>query len=301
MAKTKTPFLSFGAKGTIGGNLTAQSRGKLTILREKPTPAYRNTLPQQYQRWLYQHYVYLWKQLSISEQRTWHTAASRYHRTGFAHFMSNRLKNLPDIIGGWHLDEPAGSTAIDFSKNGNDGAITGATPVTGTISLARSFDGIDDGINCGNDPSLNLTTDEMTLAAIITPEVMTGGPLTRVALGKYSTNYRFEGHQELNNIDFYVYTDADYRARHSGSWTAGVKHHIVGVYNGTNVIIYVNKVKTVGAATSGPMRDSSALNFWIGQASPGGRPYKAVIDEVTIYNYAWTDEEVAKFQERRFP
>ncbi|MBN2408059.1 MAG: hypothetical protein JXJ19_10235 [Elusimicrobia bacterium] len=55
----------------------------------------------------------------------------------------------PDCIGYWSFDEGDGSMAIDYSGNGNDGAINGAVYVAGKRGKAMSFDGVDDYINLG--------------------------------------------------------------------------------------------------------------------------------------------------------
>lgn len=160
MAKTKTPFYSLGAKGTIGDALTSQKFGKDTLFRKKPIPTDPYSLNQAYQRWDYRDYAYLWTLLSNSEKQVYRTAASRYHITGFSQFMRENLKTLPDIMGRWRLDNTGDTIAPDSSKNTNHGIIFGASMTTGIISHGRRFDGINDLINCGNDPSLNLGIDD---------------------------------------------------------------------------------------------------------------------------------------------
>jgi hypothetical protein len=71
------------------------------------------------------------------------------------------------------LDENSGATAAtDDSGNGNDGVLTNMDPqndwIAGRIGNALDFDGINDYLNCGNDPLLQLTGD-ITLAFWIKP------------------------------------------------------------------------------------------------------------------------------------
>ena len=64
----------------------------------------------------------------------------------------------PALVGWWKLDEGAGTTARDFSGYGNDGAFRGDPQwVAGRFGKALEFDGADDYLDCGNDPSLDLT------------------------------------------------------------------------------------------------------------------------------------------------
>ncbi|MHC4168510.1 MAG: hypothetical protein ACYSWQ_16280 [Planctomycetota bacterium] len=64
-----------------------------------------------------------------------------------------------DLVGHWRFDEGSGTTAFDSSGNGNDGTLNGGPNwVVGYLGGALEFDGSDDWVDCGNDPSLDLTT-----------------------------------------------------------------------------------------------------------------------------------------------
>lgn len=154
MALTKTPFLSLGSRGTVGGFLTSQKRGKASLLRAKPIPTDPLSLAQQYQRWLYEDYAYLWTQQSLATRQSYATAGSRYHLTGFQYWMKYMLTNLPDIAGYWKLDTTKGGITPDSSRNGNNGTVIGASPATGLIDKSLISDGINDYITCGTDSTL---------------------------------------------------------------------------------------------------------------------------------------------------
>ena len=63
-----------------------------------------------------------------------------------------------ELVGWWRFDEGTGTTAADSSGNGNDGTFNGDPQwVVGYFGGALEFDGSDDYIDCGNDPSLDLT------------------------------------------------------------------------------------------------------------------------------------------------
>ena len=127
MAKTQTPFLSLGARGTVGGFLTTQKSGKATILREKPVPTDPYSLAQFYQRYLYQDYAYLWTQQSEATRQTYATAGSRHHLTGFQYWMKYHLTNLPDILAFYHYDPTSSAILIDYSRLGTHLTTIGAT------------------------------------------------------------------------------------------------------------------------------------------------------------------------------
>ncbi len=68
-----------------------------------------------------------------------------------------------ELVGWWRFDEGAGTTAADSSGNGNDGTFNGDPKwVVGYFGGALEFDGSDDWLDCGNDPSLDLTTWTIT-------------------------------------------------------------------------------------------------------------------------------------------
>ncbi len=64
----------------------------------------------------------------------------------------------PNLMGLWRCDEGTGTTAADSSGHGNDGTFNGNPQwVVGNFGGALEFDGADDSLDCGNDPSLDLT------------------------------------------------------------------------------------------------------------------------------------------------
>lgn len=150
MAKPKTPLFSLEAHGTIGDTLTFQGKGNLKVSRSKPLVPFSLSLPQQYQRWLYEDYVALWHLQTNAVKATYRGYGTRHHLTGFAYWMKYHLLNLPNIAGWWKLDEPGGAKASDSSRTPHDGTITGASPIAGKISGAYHFDGINDVISVGD-------------------------------------------------------------------------------------------------------------------------------------------------------
>ncbi|MDT8301292.1 MAG: hypothetical protein RQ760_07385, partial [Sedimentisphaerales bacterium] len=68
-----------------------------------------------------------------------------------------------ELVGWWRFDEGSGTTAVDSSGNGNDGIFNGDPQwVMGYFGGALEFDGVDDWLDCGSDPSLDLTTWTIT-------------------------------------------------------------------------------------------------------------------------------------------
>lgn len=159
MVKTNTPFLSFGASGSVGESITAQKRGLATLVRAKPLPADPYSLPQAYQRWYYQDVAYRWKKQSEATKAEYRAAGVRFHLTGFQYWMKAQLPLYTDIAAWWTLDEKGGAVAYDRTPNANHGTIRGASPTEGLIDGAQGFDGLNDDIYIPSSPTLQLTGD----------------------------------------------------------------------------------------------------------------------------------------------
>lgn len=144
VSKLKNPVTSLEAHGSLGSSLSFTRRRSVNIVEKKPIPAYRRTLPQVYQRWLYEDYAYLWTQQKAATQRQYAALGTRFHLTGFQYWMKYQLTHLPDIVAWWKLDHNTGALALDSSRNHQDGTIFGASPATGVIDGCLLFDGIND-------------------------------------------------------------------------------------------------------------------------------------------------------------
>src|SRR3989344_5541950 len=71
------------------------------------------------------------------------------------------------LVGHWAMNEGSGSTAYDFSGNGNGGILQGGMSSTGWVldtplsngAYALEFDGTNDYVSAGNGSALNITGD----------------------------------------------------------------------------------------------------------------------------------------------
>lgn len=144
MAKIKSPVLSLGATGTVADAITFTRRRHTNIAEKKPTPAYRFSLPQAYQRWDYQDGIAYWHALTNAQKQAYKTAGSRFHMPGFSYFMRYYLNNLPGILGRWRLDSLSGSLLLDTASNKNHMTNIGSIITTAVIGNGIFFDGLND-------------------------------------------------------------------------------------------------------------------------------------------------------------
>ena len=196
----------------------------------------------------------------------------------------------PELKGWWPLDDGAGSTAVDASGNGHDGAIQG-TPqwVVGMIDGALEFNGTDNYIDCGDGDNFQFLND-ITIACWIKVNAFTTSWQAICTSGDGSwrvhrnsgTNTIAWGTSGLGLVDLPGTTDVS-----TGDW-----FHIACTYDGANKILYINGVQEGISAETGTI-GTSTYNVNIGENNQAtGRYFNGIIDDVRIYNRGLTAEEV---------
>ena len=200
-----------------------------------------------------------------------------------------------DLVAYWKLDVGSGNTVYDSSTSGNDGTFEGDPQwVAGYYGAALAFDGTDDNIDCGNDPSLNIT-DEITLSAWINMAqrpVADGWYTIQWKEGAYSM-YLYGTGNTLTTLaaDFWLSTgradiwngpDIDIP---TNDWT-----HIAVTFNGTDFEFYVNGEHDHTQNQPGTI-EISAISFLFTQ---NGYNFVGLIDDVRTYNRALTQDEIGE-------
>jgi hypothetical protein len=202
-----------------------------------------------------------------------------------------------DLVGYWKFDEGSGDIAVDVSGYGNDGTISGATWTTGKFGPGLNFDGIDDDVDCGNDESLNIT-GEITIAIWIKPSVAgeggsNVGPVCKAEAGidPWSWQLRYNAPGGGNYMGFQFNGDPE-----GSTWVSvqqdllpGEWYHIAGIFDGANIICYLDGVETERNTISG-IRGGSG-RFFIGQDG-WDNIFNGVVDELRIYNHALSAVEL---------
>lgn len=218
-------------------------------------------------------------------------------------------------IAHWKFDECQGSTVYDSSGVGNTGTITigaGGSQVslgtcgagdttawsngsTGKINSALNFDGTDDRIsvsaissNLSNSFSfsawLKVTATKNTVQSAITSEVASYSNYY-ISMETYSNKYCFNLYDGSNNP--VACTNDNYTLN---EWV-----HIVGVRNTTTdkIYIYKNGILQGSGTTDTTTSTPTYSAFYLGaQVNVANRYFPGYIDDVRIYNYALTSEQV---------
>jgi len=301
MSKTKTPFFSMGAQGSVAGSITAQKLRRDTLIRGKPCPTDPYSLPQAYQRWLYQDYAYLWTKQNEATRRLYATYGTVYHLTAFQYWMKYHLKVMPDIVSWWRLDEGLGAIAYDQATDPHNGVIIGASPAAGVINRARFFDGLNDYVNIDPYPT-GLFTAFTVLFFMNTPGFngtwraaigWRDGIVTSVTQSMCLETGNTIYHWLYNTTGAAVATNAPHAVStwelHGWTW------------DGTTMYAIRNSDLLNPQAIGGTFQPSCALQ--LGKRPTAALPYwyDGYLDNLIIYNRTLDATEIARWAGRSYP
>lgn len=194
----------------------------------------------------------------------------------------------------WKFDEGSGSIAHDSSENGNDGTlISGPQWVDGVRGKALKFDGVDDSVYVADSSSLDITGTQMSVeywielpggwqAGMPKPvDIYVKGDAWVGSMNSATGKHRFN----------FAYFPNPYPETNRNSWDANTWYFIADVYDGSYIRMYVNGVLDVAAACSGAITVTNE-HFEIGGGYGWPWFFNGTIDELAIYNYARTAEDI---------
>lgn len=204
---------------------------------------------------------------------------------------TDRLTN--GLIGYWTFDgsKIAGVTAYDSGSGGNNGTMTnGPVPTLGKVGQALDFSKVDDYILVPSSTIYN--NANMTICAWVYPTANVNSVHIASRLGvSASGDWRFGIGASGGTWRFRVQTSAGQSSAESSTgFTLNSWQHVCGVYNGSNVLLYVNGVQTNSVSNVGSM-GSTSVDIWIGNASTN-EDFTGKIDDVRLYSSALSDDEI---------
>ena len=184
--------------------------------------------------------------------------------------------------------------ATDSSGNNNHGTLVGDPQwAAGKIGGALQFDGVDDYVDCGASPSLDIT-GPITIAAWVYPTGGGGGGYGRIVDKSSSTDATGPGYKIYPRAgENFVVTlsvgGGDHRS--SASPALNTWNYIALVTTGTQWKFFLNGTWEEWNDTRFPSSVSNPL--FIGNSSVGARHFQGMMDDVRIYNRALPSGEVA--------
>ena len=182
----------------------------------------------------------------------------------------------------------------DHSGHGNDGVISGAVRVPGPICQALSFNGIDDYVNCGNihQNRISILAWVKRIGAQVDNAYIVQQPYTSF-VSPY--NEYVLGMSTGQKVRFGVTTGGVRTLCISANPIPEEWIHLAGVYDGENVILYINGVAETPVNKTGDINDYG-MSLWIGRIeTTSGYAFKGIIDEVLIDTQAWLAEKIKKY------
>ena len=205
----------------------------------------------------------------------------------------------PGPVGYWNFDEGEGNAAFDSSGNGNVGTLVGSQWVTGVAGSAVNIDGVNDYVLVPTSSSLAVQGNAISLECWIKLGVtIDDSNPSIISIIDKGDEYTFQINPNDGRIWFAVILSPgpinwEGITTSINSWTAGTWYHIVGTYDGSYLSIYVNGVLSNSRILSGNLNSPTSFPFTIGAHSLGfDFNFNGDMDEVKIYNYARTPEQV---------
>ncbi len=200
------------------------------------------------------------------------------------------------LVSFWTFDDAdvVGDTIKDVWGN-NDGAAAKNDRVEGKIGQGMEFKGANDNVNCGNDPSLDLT-DAFTIELWMMPTTVgeggpNAGPMCKAEAGVDPWNWQLRYNAPGGFMGF------QFNAVPGGSTWISVQenlapdewHHVTGTLDGADARCYLNGVEKDSAAMSGVVSGEGSV--LVGEDG-WGNVFVGVVDEIRMYNRALTEAEI---------
>jgi large repetitive protein len=208
------------------------------------------------------------------------------------------------LVARWKLDESNGPEAADASGHQHAGRIHGPAgwlPAQGKFQGALALDGTGTFVDCGDSAEFDFQ-DTFSVALWFKP----GGvkKTAQTLAGKGGDSWRLYSDAERGRVVFALNGPQGagkdrYRAPRITSKRAvndGQWHHVAGVYDGQRVALYVDGVLEGSMTASGSLA-LCAEPLWLGN-NPGARGewFKGALDEVRLYGYGLSEQEIKALQ-----
>jgi hypothetical protein len=182
----------------------------------------------------------------------------------------------------------------------NDATPHGETDIVSDPERGRvaEFDGTGDYLHIPNSPSLNITGDQITLASWVYFDDVSGPPEIVLAKlfqdGQHSAPYFAYNLCILNDGTprfFLTISGSQKRLPGSPNFESGRWYHMAGVYDGSEMILYVDGEVSATMNAAGNI-DGYDTPLFLGINGGRGEPMDGKIDDVRIYNHALDQVEI---------
>ncbi|GAB5402826.1 MAG: hypothetical protein Aurels2KO_10570 [Aureliella sp.] len=209
-------------------------------------------------------------------------------------FLSCVQPATADLIAHWTGD----GTAVDATGNGHDGSLFGNTTYApGKIGQAFSFDGADDYVRISTTAALEPSV--FSVAAWV--NVASTGALVTIAESSHGNPGASGWALQIDTLGrprFAVGSTTTVFPEAVGTSNIfdGNFHHLAGVFDGTDLKMYVDGAEEATLAFSGTVDHSGRdlrIGAWWGNGGAPSREVNGLVDEVRFYNNALSAGQVS--------
>jgi hypothetical protein len=199
---------------------------------------------------------------------------------------------LAGLIGWWRFDETEGSVAKDSSGGNHDGALVGDAKWTqGKIGGAVELDGDGDFVRIPDEKAFDIS-GEITIICWVNFRSIPTDYTAIVTKGDNSWRLSTFGSQRKFHASVNNWQQLVVREVAANEW-----HHVAAVYDGKQVCIYIDGEVDVCKEWTGGIAQND-YEVLIGEnAQENGRYFDGLIDDVRIYNYALSVQQVSDLYE----
>ncbi len=188
---------------------------------------------------------------------------------------------------------PGEGNADDVAGANNGTLVGGVSFAPGVVGQAFSFDGSSGYVTIPDSASLDIFVSSLTIEAWIKVNQLGANSDWVGIVTKGNSSWRLQGTAGADTVTFSV-SGVSPSGDLTGSWNVndGQWHHVAGVYDGTNMFLYVDGELDVTQPATGTIAQNS-YPMCIGEnAEAPGHLWNGLIDEVSIYNRALTASEI---------
>ncbi|MDE0638317.1 MAG: LamG domain-containing protein [Candidatus Poribacteria bacterium] len=198
---------------------------------------------------------------------------------------------IDGLVSYWSFDRASvtDKTVKDIFGD-NDGTMDGNVEVVdGKVGEALKFTG--GHVDCGAAKDLTNIGNQITLEMWIKPEK--AGWAIIAGVSKSGSNTYVIAWSDKSQVDFNIWNGAleTWPFQSVAQPELDKWHHIAGVYDGAEAIIYINGELDSKKEFNGVL-EYNGENFWMGARKVGGLPFNGLLDELRIYNRGLSQAEI---------
>ena len=206
------------------------------------------------------------------------------------------------LVAWYKFDEGSGDAVVDSGPANIDGATVGDPSwADGALGKALVFDGNDAYVRLSDHPKFNIT-GQITVSAWIKVNAFDRDYQTIISKG--DTSWRLQRNAGTDTLEFGcmglpipnnswggIYGKINVN---DGQW-----HHATGTYDGSRISLYVDGTLDVSVDVIGSIKTNDYAVYIGENVEKPGRFWNGLIDDVRVYNYAFSADEIAAIASSR--